>query len=191
MAVELSLANILNYGDQLRSVNAEIKTVLQEIGRQPVGSTPYGVATALHNLQTKYNEARELYTTIYRAVYGEVPSGLGVFPLAAVPLAAWVSLVVAMGVLYTYINVLKDLVQAWREQRSGSLQQSKTAVLQANLNRAESSGDASAVAFYRQQLAATTQQPAIPSDLVAWVQSNALYVGAGFLVLMFLLSKKR
>lgn len=191
MAVELNLANILNYGDQLRAVNAEIKNTLAEVGRQPLGATPYEVAAALHNLQRRYNEARELYTTIYRAVYGAVPSGLGVLNLAAVPLAAWVSLVLAMGVLYTMLKALRDAIQKWREGQAGSLQQSKMAVLQSNLDTALASGDTAAAAFYRNQLAELTQQQPFPSDFGAWLQANALYVGAGVLVLVFLLSGRR
>ena len=115
--------DLLNVGDKLRAINQQIKTTLQEIGGQPVGSVPRDIAITVQNLEREYNKARELYTTVYRAVHGEVPVGLGLV-LAAVPALAWASLIALMVVIFRYSATLEKAMLAWRENlrvRQGSI----------------------------------------------------------------------
>lgn len=116
---DVSSTQIWQTGAQLRTVNQQIKAGLIEAGRVALSdrnNTEFrNMASALRQLQTEYVRAAELYTTVYRAVYGEVPQGLGVI-LAAVPLAAWLTLGAALAVIYRYSSTLETAMNAWRER---------------------------------------------------------------------------
>ena len=116
MAYEIQEASLFSVGDYLRSVNVEIKNTLQEIAGKQV--TPE-LASALHNLQVNYMKAAEYYTTVYRAVYGEVPVGLSALPLGIAAWSAWqwlIAAVVAGGILYTALQAFRNALQVWRDR---------------------------------------------------------------------------
>ncbi len=182
----IETADVLDVGKKLRAVNAEIKAALQEMSGKKV---PVDVAVALHELQKKYSEARELYTTVYRAVYGEVPTGLGVVALLGAPLWAWLTLVgmlSAAGIFVSLSHTLRVAMRAWRQ--GSELQTEKISVIQENLRQAEASGDTAGVTFYREQLSEVLQQPITPGILGIIPQSLVL-VAAGALVLVLVMKR--
>lgn len=172
--MEIKLSDVLFVGDTLRKMNAEINAALVEIGKVPVGSVPQDVAIALLNMQKVYDQARANYVTVYRTIWGSVPTGLGaLFILGGVVLDAWLWLAAAFGVaglIWKYERDLNAALQGWRErQRLQAIQ---------SLPPAE-------------RAAALQQMPAPGQEtLGAWLQQNALYVGAGVLVLVFILSRR-
>lgn len=181
-------ADLLNVGSKLRAINGEIKTALQEMAGKKV---PVEVAVALHELQREYDKARELYTTVYRSVHGEVPTGLGVIALFGAPLAAWMSLVVMLaagGLLYRLVGTLREVLRGWRERQAGELQAEKLATLQENIRQAEASGDTAGVEFYRGQLATVLRQP-ITIEPDAAISPTLLYLAAGALVLVLVMKR--
>lgn len=123
LGLEIEESSLWSVGDYLRGVNQEIKAALREISGQPVSPE---FARALHNLQTTYAQAVESYTTVYRAVYGEVPAGLAALPIGIAAWTAWqwvIAAVVVGGILYTALQTFRNALQVWRDQvRSGVIQ---------------------------------------------------------------------
>jgi hypothetical protein len=186
----IEAGDILNVGDKLRAINAEIKAGLQLAAGKPV---PLEVATALNALQRQYEQARGLYTDVYRAAYGQVPTGLGAIALLGAPLAAWITLVAWLavgGVLWQLSKALREAIQKWREGQAMAGQQSRIAVLQENIRQADAAGDAASAARYRDELARVAGQGPLPSDIGAWLQENILYVAVGVLGLVLVLGRR-
>ena len=124
----LELSDLFNVGDKLRSINRELKAALVEAGRIPMEArmTPAAaqLAQALQKANAAYDQGREYYTTVYRAIYGKVPeglagTGLGLIPLGIAAWGAWSWLVVALaagGIIYTAFQTLRDSLRIWRER---------------------------------------------------------------------------
>jgi hypothetical protein len=188
--VFIEIADVMNVGKGLQAINAQIKDALASFAAAP--PTPEA-ARALNDLQREYEKYRELYTTVYRTVTGEVPTGLGAFFLLGAPLVAWQALVVALavgGILYKLSGALRDAIAAWRERQANAAQAAKIAALQRGIDQATAAGDKPTADAYRVELANVLRQPSFGSqDFGTWLQQNWVYVGLGALAFVIVLRR--
>ena len=124
-------------GNQLRSINQEIKVAFAEMAGKQV---PADVARAVHNAQLAYDQGREAYTTVYRAIWGSVPTGLtgaGLGIALPVGIAAWgvwqwlIGALAIGGLIYTAMATMRDVVRIWRERQLIGAGATGTDILQA------------------------------------------------------------
>ena len=179
-----------NLTEQFRDLNQQIIELENLIRTDPV--VAHAIAPDVQRTRVKYENAAEQFRTLYRAVFGDVPTGLTALPViaawAVVSVAAIAGVVISIREVCATLRVRAQMAQAQAAEanraaliKAGDEETKRADTLDAQGRKAE----ADAARQRAAQLRAQAGTPEVPppdgagSDLSAFLEKNWPWVLAG------------
>ena len=183
--VQVDSANVLNLGDDLRSAQARINALVQQMRNDPALAQAIGPGVTAQ--QAQLGDLTAKYVGAYTAIFGQPPAGLGVAPLLIAGAVAVVlaSIAAALYVWHEKQDALEQQAQAQTlaEQNRGALitaaqqkQQDAWNAQQSGDTAAAADANAAAMALYQQAGVPGSSAATGPQTFTDWIKANWLTV---------------
>jgi hypothetical protein len=174
-----------------QQARAQLNSLEDEMRQDSSFAAQYGAQITA--AEAYYQDLRDKFTTLYRAVYGTVPAGLAAFPVIAV--VTIVAVLTGLAALLYYLKPLMDallaaqqtrLVQEQTQQTATQSAQEQAAALNAAAAAADAAGDTERADALRAQTVALIK--AIQGGTTTTTDyASLLLIGAGGVVLYLVL----